>query len=272
MDYPAFCAACRRRPGDREAFEMFACVGGIPRYWEFVEPDHDAVSLASALYFDFAPYMEQEPQRLLRDENVAGLGPVGVLEAIGRGAERLSEIAARLGTAPTNLSRQLQQLLDASILVRDLPFGESTRSTKKTLYRIQDPATRFWYRVYSPHRSLWSTYDRAQQRKLVHDHASTVFEDVVRASVPGAARYWAPGLEFDLVAPDPEARDGLLVAEIKWRQLTAAERTALHRELAARWQRCALQARHPRVRFEVYDATWLRSLAPAPRRARRPAR
>src|SRR5665811_1992189 len=55
----------------------------------------------------------------------------------------------------STLSRVLQLLLDTSVLVRDLPFGESVRSTKKTLYRIQDPTIRFWFRVYSPHRSRW---------------------------------------------------------------------------------------------------------------------
>lgn len=32
--------------------------------------------------------MEQEPQRILRDEGVSGLNAVAVLEAVGRGAER----------------------------------------------------------------------------------------------------------------------------------------------------------------------------------------
>jgi hypothetical protein len=132
MNYAAFCRACGQDADNLESFEKFACVGGIPKYWEFVEAGQDVVALAEALYFDFAPYMEQEPQRILRDEGVAGLNAVAVLEAVGRGAERPSEIAARLGTAQTNLSRLLQQLLDASILTRELPFGESVRSTKKT--------------------------------------------------------------------------------------------------------------------------------------------
>ena len=114
MDYAAFCDACGLRPGDPDSFEKFACVGGIPKYWEFVEAGQDAVALAESLYFDYAPYMEQEPQRILRDEGVIGLNAVAVLEAVGRGAERPSEIASRLGTAQTNLSRLLQQLLDAS--------------------------------------------------------------------------------------------------------------------------------------------------------------
>jgi AAA+ ATPase superfamily predicted ATPase len=253
MDYPAFCAACDLRRSDPDVFEQFACVGGIPKYWEFVEPGQDAVALAEALYFDYAPYMEQEPQRILSDEGVVGLNAVAVLEAVGRGAERPSEIASRLGTAQTNLSRLLQQLLDASVLTRELPFGESVRSTKRTLYRIQDPAMRFWFRVFSPHQSRWRTYATAEKRKLLHDHAATVFEDLCRARFPGAQRYWEGNAELDLVAPDPEDRQRLLVAEVKWRRLTVAERKNVLRQLESKWAHCSLRARHPKVRLDVLD-------------------
>ncbi|MGH9845514.1 MAG: ATP-binding protein [Blastocatellia bacterium] len=263
MDYAAFCQACGQKASDPESFEKFACVGGIPKYWEFVERDQDAVALAEALYFDFAPYMEQEPQRILRDEGVSGLNAIAVLEAVGRGAERPSEIASRLGTAQTNLSRLLQQLLDAAILTRELPFGESVRTTKKILYRIQDPTIRFWFRVFSPHQSLWPTYARAQKRKFIHDHAATVFEDFCRARYPGAQRYWQNDIELDLVAPDPaealKDADRLLVAEVKWRRLSVAERKNVFRQLESKWSRCALRARYPNVRFEVFDATSLTS-------------
>ena len=254
MDYAAFCDACGQEPAEMESFEKFACVGGIPKYWEFVESGQSAVGLAESLYFDFAPYMEQEPQRILRDEGVAGRNAVAALEAVGRGAERPSEIAARLGTAHTNLSRLFQQLLDASILTRELPFGESTRSTKRVLYRIEDPTMRFWFRVYSPHRSLWRTYAAAQKRKLVHDHAATVFEDFCRGRFPGSGRFWEGDLELDLVAPDPGDARRLLVAEVKWRRLSAAERKRALRDLEGKWSRCSLRARHPSARLEVLDA------------------
>ena len=257
MDYAAFCRVCRQKALDMESFDKFACVGGIPKYWEFVEARQSVVGLAESLYFDFAPYMEQEPQRILRDEGVIGLNALAVLEAVGRGAERPSEIAARLGTAQTNLSRLLQQLLDASILTRELPFGESVRSTKKTLYRIQDPTIRFWFRVYSPHQTLWRTYATAQKRKLIHDHAATVFEDVCRARFPGAQRYWERNVEVDLVAPDPDDGKRLLVAEVKWRRLSVPERKDALRKLADKWSHCSLRVRYPQVRFEVLDASFL---------------
>ncbi|HOW64434.1 MAG TPA: ATP-binding protein [Candidatus Paceibacterota bacterium] len=257
MDYAAFCDACGLRRSDADSFEKFACVGGIPKYWEFVEAGQDAVALAESLYFDYAPYMEQEPQRLLRDEGVIGLNALAVLEAVGRGAERPSEIASRLGTAQTNLSRLLLQLIDASILTRELPFGGSVRTTKKILYRIQDPTMRFWFRVFSPHQSRWRIYAAAEKRKLIHDHAATVFEDVCRARFPGAQRYWEGNVELDLVAPDPDDPKRLLVAEVKWRRLTAAERQNVLRQLESKWAHCSLRTRHPNVHFDVLDATIL---------------
>lgn len=266
MDYQAFCQACRQKPAIPDSFEKFACVGGVPKYWEFVENGQDTVELAESLYFDFAPYMEQEPQRILRDEGVSGLNAAALLEAVGRGAERPSEIAARLGTAQTNLSRLLQQLLEVSILTRELPFGESLRSTKKVLYRIQDPTMRFWYRVYSPHRSLWRTYTTAQKRRLIHEHAATVFEDFCRAKYPGASRYWENNIELDLVAPDPQDSGRLLVAEVKWRKLTSAERKTILRRLEAKWSGCALSKRYPTVRFDLLDAAILKQGGPTPRR------
>ena len=257
MDFAAFCEACGQRFAELESFEKFACVGGIPKYWEFVESGQDVVALAESLYFDLAPYMEQEPQRILRDEGVIGLNALAVLEAVGRGAERPSEIASRLGTAQTNLSRLLQQLLDASVLTRELPFGESVRSTKKILYRIADPTMRFWFRVYSPHQTLWRTYAAKQKRQLIHDHAATVFEDFCRARFSGAQRYWERNVELDFVAPDPEDRKRLLVAEVKWRRLSVAERKNVLRQLESKWPHCSLSAKYSRVRFEVFDAAIL---------------
>jgi predicted Fe-S protein YdhL (DUF1289 family) len=59
---------------------------------------------------------------------------------------------------------------------------------------------------------------------------------------------------LDLVAPDPDDRQRLLVAEVKWRRLTAAERRTVLRQLESKWSRCSLRARHRKVRFDVLDA------------------
>lgn len=262
MSYAAFCSACRLQSAQAESFARYALVGGIPKYWEFVDPKASALELAETLFFGFAPYLDQEPARILRDEGISGLNSLAMLEAIGRGAEKPSEIAARLGTAQTNLSRLLQQLLDASILEREIPYGESTRSTKRARYRIQDPTLRFWFRVYSPHRSRWHTYTKMQKQKLLQDHASTVFEDFCRQQYPDAARYWERDLEFDLVhaTQDESGKQTLRVCEVKWTRLTPVERQQTAMRLQERWQRSALRNRHPNVVFDVLDADALKRM------------
>ena len=264
MSYPAFCGACRLNPADPESFSRFSIVGGVPKYWEFVDPKESVVDLAEALFFGFAPYLDQEPVRILRDEGISGLNALSLLEAIGRGAEKPSEMAMRLGTAQTNLSRPLQQLLDVSILERILPFGESVRSTKRVLYRIGDPALRFWFRVYSPHRSRWNTYAADEKRRLIHEHASTVFEDYCRSLYSDAARYWEGNLEFDLVRAGPRADEGhpIVVSEVKWKRLSNTERGRILKELEEKWRRSNLSRKFANVSFEVIDAGILADLRP----------
>jgi AAA+ ATPase superfamily predicted ATPase len=252
MSYGAFCQACHLSPANMESFNRFSMAGGIPKYWEFVDPSKSAVELAEELFFGFAPYLDQEPTRILRDEGIAGLNAISLLETIGRGAEKPSEMAARMATRQTNLSRLLQQLLDTSILEREFPFGESARSTKRTLYRIHDPTLRFWFRVYSPHRTRWHRYKVEEKARLIHEHASTVFEDYCRSQHPDAARYWEGNIEFDFVRLEEPGR--VIVTEVKWRLLSAAERSQIKGSLMEKSKKSALSNRYPSIDFEVLGA------------------
>ena len=74
------------------------------------------------------------------------------------------------------------------------------------------------------------------------------------ARFPGAQRFWESNVVLDLVAPDPGNRRRLLVAEVKWRRLTAGERKNVLRQLESKWSRCSLRARHPNVRLDVLDS------------------
>jgi AAA+ ATPase superfamily predicted ATPase len=128
---------------------------------------------------------------------------------------------------------------------------------KRTLYQIMDPALRFWFSVHSPHRSLWRTYPPAKKRLLIHGHAASVFEDWYRSLHPAAGRYWEKNLVIDLVCPDPDDADGLLVGEAKWKRLSRTDKARVLHDLEGKWGRCALAARHPKVRFKVFDAEFL---------------
>lgn len=260
-----FCRYMHLQPGQR-SFQLFSLVGGVPKYWEWLEVAaggrrKDPIEIAERMFFSPLGWMEDEPRRVLADERLAGLPASSVLEAIGRGAHRPNEIAGRLGVAQTTLSKLFQALLDASLVIRDIPFGASERDPKRTLYRLGDPALRFWFSVYSPHRSRWSTYDRAAKAELLSAHYGAVLEDWVRSVHPGARRYWDGVVEFDMVR---EERHGggsrLVVSEVKWRA-SPAETQRLRAQLAARFERSPLARTHRDVRFEIIDASELPRLA-----------
>lgn len=266
MSYLAFAAAVGNRPTARATFEQFALVGGIPKYWEFVRPRASAVQLAESLFFGFAPYFSDEPARLLKDEAIHGQNPLSVLEAIGRGATKPSEIAARVGTAQNNLTRVLEALVEASLLEREIPFGESLRSTKRVLYRIADPALRFHFHVYSPHRTRWSRYGEAEKRELVTGHVGPVFEHWIRSAHPESARYWerdrAGTIEFDAVRLETSrGKTRAIVTEVKWAELSAVEKIRIEERITLRWNASALAKKHGACEVEVVDSTLLKDAA-----------
>ena len=122
---------------------------------------------------------------------------------------------------------------------------------------------RFWFRVYSPHRTRWATHPQALREQLLRDHAATVFEDLVRDSALGSARYWEGDVEIDSVRADG---DRLVVTEVKWSKLTKAARAPVEADLRARFSRTQLSKkanRFARVDFEVVDTSILDDLARA---------
>ena len=257
MTYADFCSALKLDSECSDSFLKYSLVGGIPKYWELIDPAASALQIAEDLYFDFSPFMENEPRRILRDERLDDITPLSVLEAVGRGAERPSEIAGRLQTKQQNLSRVLQQLCETNLLRRDTPFGVSSRDAKHTLYRIADPAIHFWFRVYSPHRSLWPNYNEEQKSKLIWENAAHVFEDHCRSQFPSAARYWERKLEIDIIAPVDPAKKTVLVGEVKFTNLDKSARADVLAKLRQKWSASRCRQEFNAIEFHVYDLSAL---------------
>jgi AAA+ ATPase superfamily predicted ATPase len=192
------------------------------------------------LVLDPLGVLHDEPESLLLDDLRDTTQAASILSLIGRGCHRVSEIAGRLGKPATSLGRPLRRLMEMGLVEREVPFGESTRSSRRTLYRIADPLLRFWFRFVEPNRSRLAARQVAAvqsdvENGMVH-HVASVWEDLARAAVPRlrvgggnwgqASRWWGAGLdrrplEVDVVA-ESAAGDRLLVGEVKW----AAPRSA----------------------------------------------
>ncbi len=228
---------------------QYSLVGGIPRYWELLNLKASPIENANELYFQDSAFMEGEPKRLLMDEKVKGLIPWAVLEAIGRGAEKPNEVASRLGIPQTQLSKNFQLLVDTNIVQRLIPFGENYKNSKRSLYKIEDPALRFWFYVYSAYRTRWWFLDKDTKKEMIHLHASKVFEQYIRQKFPESKSYWEGDIEIDLVQ---ENSKGLLVGEIKFKKLTGKEKSKILFDLQEKWKKTKLVHQYPKVEFKVF--------------------
>ena len=252
MQYRHFCEAKGLDHPQKEDFIRYALVGGVPRYWDYIDQRKTISEIAESLYFENGARLESEPDRLLKDENMVGEQAKFILELVGRGVRRPSEMASRMAIKQTSLSKPLEALIHASLLNREVPFGESVRTTKRTLYTIVDPVLSFWYAVYSPHRTLWTKYSAEQKSKLINDHASQVFEAEFRRLFRDGHRYWENDLEFDCVRYADGSGKKIIISEVKFKVLTPSERDELEKQLSEKFLRSKL-AQNYQATFEVID-------------------
>ena len=130
----------------RELVSVYALWGGMPRYWELAEPfGRDLESAVDSLVLDPAGPLHGEADRLLLEEIPPATALRPLLDTIGAGAHRVSEIAGRLGRPASSLSRPLASLVEMQLVRRETPFGSSPKSGKRSLYRIADPFLRLWF-------------------------------------------------------------------------------------------------------------------------------
>lgn len=176
--------------GSRRAVEHYAVWGGIPRYWELAR-EHQGSPLEEMidrLVLDPRGPLHDEPERLLLEETPPGRTLRPVLDAVGLGAHRLSEIAARTGHPATSLSHPVSRLAAMGLLRREVPFGAPEKSGKRSLYRIADPFARMWFRVVAPHKGFLLRASSSARKALWRKHRprliAEAWEDLCRDGLP----------------------------------------------------------------------------------------
>ncbi len=216
----------------RDIIEAYAIWGGVPRYWELVNKvDSNLFETIDRLVLDPMGPLNEEPQRLLYEESPPAIHLKPILDAIGLGARRLSEVAARMGEPITALSRPIDRLIELDLIQREVPYGIDPQNTKKTLYKIKDPFLRFWFKVVASRRSLFSQVSTPIRRKWLKEELpglfSTTWEELCRTAVPilsenwksiygQAGRFWqGQGPEWDVLSQSIDGRY-FLIGEVKW--------------------------------------------------------
>jgi len=225
--------------------------GGMPRYWELAADYPERRAAVDGLVLDPSGPLHDEPSRLLREETPPAIGLRPLLDAIGSGAHRISEIAGRIGSPATSLGRSMTRLVELGLVMRETPFGEPERSTKRALYRLADPFLRLWFSLVAPKRAMLAQVDRKARLALFDERAphldAASWEELCRVAVPRLAealghsfgpaqRFWEGSVgEWDVVAAS-ERKGVHLLAEVKWsaQPATAGLLNAACGELLAR--------------------------------------
>ncbi len=241
------------RPGDGIALvELYTAWGGVPRYWELAADSAGELGeRIEQLALDPLGPLHREPDRLLLEEVPSAMETRPVLDAIGAGVHRVSEIGGRLGRPATSMSRPLDRLVEIGLVRREIPFGESEKKSKRALYKIADPFSRLWFRVVAPHRGVLAASPRQVRRQILDRfwrhlagqaweelcrHRLTLLGDVASGPWGPASRWWRGSQpEWDVVSAAVDGKR-LLLGEAKWSStlITAAELQRLVRSLRRR--------------------------------------
>src|SRR5260221_5945097 len=231
---PSWIRSALRAKTAIEAVEQYAVWGGVPRYWELARSYRSLWDGLANLVFDPMGVLHGEPNRLLLDDMTEVARAASILSVIGSGANRVSEMGARLEIPATSLSRPIQRLLELGLVHRDVPFGSSPKDSKRSLYRIGDPFLAFYHRFVEPNRSRLAAGQVRQTLEEVRTQwpvfLGARWEQMVRDSVARrrlfgtiwqpAARFWCAGtsqapIELDLVAESTTDPNRVLVGEVK---------------------------------------------------------
>ena len=189
----------------QDLLDFYTCWGGVPRYWELACPFQRRHREAlDELVLSPLGVLHDEVERLLRQEMPSAIPLRPLLDAIGLGARKSSEIAVRMQTHATSLTRSLHQLQQLGYVHREVPYGENEKRSKKALYHLADPFLRLWFKVVAPHRGSLRTAPKAARLKLLDNIWSHLraeaWEELCRQAVPRlglfdrewhpAGRYW----------------------------------------------------------------------------------
>ena len=217
-----------------EAVMEYSLWGGIPRYWEIRAQEGSFEGALKNQVLDRLGVLHEEPLRLLLVDMREAVQAFSILTLVGRGVHKLSEIAARLGKPATHISRPLDKLIQLGFLKREIPFGSSKKSGKKSLYKISDPFTNFYFtfvesnlsrlelglieQVYTSIIPRFNQYFGAEWENLCRDCVPQGLIEGIEFEVP--SRWWGTNtqgdnMEVDMVCKSVDNKY-LLVGECKW--------------------------------------------------------
>ena len=133
---------------------LYNMLGGVPAYWERVDPNHSVMENMRLFLLPVNNWMMDEARLLLQDFVSDPYTYSSIMEAIAGGAHTYSGIEKRTGVSRGNSSQYLSLLRDAGFVERQTPVSDTNPQTsRRGRYYVSDPYLRFYYRYLTTYQS-----------------------------------------------------------------------------------------------------------------------
>jgi AAA+ ATPase superfamily predicted ATPase len=119
--------------------------GGIPAYWERIDPGKSVSQNIKAQLLSPNNLMQSEPVLLLHDFVSDLHNYAAVLMAVAHNARTPKEIATLTGMPDNSVPKYLSVLVEAGFVERRISITENPASTRSGRHHITDPNIRFYY-------------------------------------------------------------------------------------------------------------------------------
>ncbi len=161
---------------------LYGIFGGTPQYLLQVNEKLTVAENIKNTYLNPDSSIFEEPVNLLKQEVREPAIYTAVISAIATGSSRMSEICSKVGEETNKVSTYIKNLVMLGIVQKESPYGE--KSSKKTIYSIEDNMFRFWYRFVPENASVISrgAADLAYKRiePELPGFMGSVFEEICR--------------------------------------------------------------------------------------------
>lgn len=209
--------------------KIYAVTNGIPKYLEFFKGESVEDEIKTN-FFDSSSFLFREARALLSEELRELSTYLAILEAIGKGNTKVTQIANFCYMKDNQVVPYLRILSELGIVENVKPlFG------KRGIYEIKDNYFLFWSRFVNPYyeeiesdfvegaledfennfnQFLGKPFERITQEFLV----DTNRKNLLPFRFTKIARWWHKNEEIDIVALN-EAQKKALFIEVKWKDL-----------------------------------------------------
>lgn len=212
----------------------FGIVGGTPQYLMQLNDHLSIEDNIKNTHLNPASSIFEEPNNLLKQEVREPAIYNAVITAIATGSSKMNEISNKIDEDTSVCATYIKNLMMLGIVKKESPYGEKT--SRKTIYSIEDNMFRFWYRFVPENISVISrgATDLAYSRIApeLPSYMGGVFEDICKqylwklllegkcaVNFSDIGRWWGANPktksqeEIDIMGTD---KDTALFGECKW--------------------------------------------------------